>query len=264
MYFRVANALYYLAASRDLSGLLQSIAHKISMDAVTQTGVEIHPAAKIGERFVVDHGIGTVVGETTTIGHDCYILQGVVLGALGVAQNFTGKRHPTIGNKVEIASFAKLLGPIVVGDNVFIGPHCIITKDIPAHSRVTLMAQYQIEKGGSGLDSGIVIYGIVPEPSKKALTLYGENLRDVDVTILDGNFEIINDFTLTVTERTPTKLILSVACTEDSPSIQEAELRMGDELCLGLSRAGEIVFAVRRAIGLHKCLQVILATRGGR
>src|SRR5690606_18342289 len=90
------------------------IAEFISKRTRKLTGIEIHPAAKIGRRLVIDHGMGVVIGETTEIGDNCTIYQGVTLGGTG---KDTGKRHPTIGNNVLIGSGAKILGPFKVGDN---------------------------------------------------------------------------------------------------------------------------------------------------
>ena len=90
------------------------LARLISQRCVKKTGIEIHPAAKIGKRFFIDHGTGVVIGETAVIGDDVTIYQGVTLGGTG---HHTGKRHPTIGNNVLIGAGAKVLGPFTVGDN---------------------------------------------------------------------------------------------------------------------------------------------------
>jgi len=97
------------------------------------TGVEIHPGARIGRRFFIDHGAGVVIGETTEIGDDVLIYQGVVLG--GTSQEKT-KRHPTIGNRVVIGAGAILLGPIKVGDGAKIGAGSVVIKDVPPNSTV--------------------------------------------------------------------------------------------------------------------------------
>ncbi len=95
------------------------------------TGIEIHPAAKIGRRLVIDHGDGVVVGETAEIGDDVLIYQGVTLGGTGKE---SGKRHPTIGNNVLIGAGAKVLGPIKVGDNSRIAAGAVALKDIPPNA----------------------------------------------------------------------------------------------------------------------------------
>lgn len=95
------------------------------------TGVEIHPAAKIGRRLVIDHGMGIVIGETAEIGDDCLLYQGVTLGGTG---KDTGKRHPTLGNNVMVGSGAKVLGPFKVGDNSRIASNAVVLKEIPPDS----------------------------------------------------------------------------------------------------------------------------------
>ena len=92
------------------------------------TGIEIHPAAKIGRRFFIDHGQGVVIGETTNIGDDVLIYQQVTLGGTGKDK---GKRHPTIGNNVVIGCGAKVLGPITIGDGAKIGANAVVVKDVP-------------------------------------------------------------------------------------------------------------------------------------
>jgi serine O-acetyltransferase len=100
------------------------------------TGIEIHPAAKIGSNFFMDHGLGIVIGETTEIGENVTIYQGVTLGGImpSVESNLqrNQKRHPTIGNNVIIGSGAQILGPINVGDNARIGANSVVSKDVPS------------------------------------------------------------------------------------------------------------------------------------
>lgn len=97
------------------------------------TGIEIHPGAVIGRRFVIDHGMGVVIGETAVIGDDVLIYHGVTLGG---KQNARIKRHPTIGNNVMIGAESIVLGDITVGDNSQIGAGSVVTKDVPADSVV--------------------------------------------------------------------------------------------------------------------------------
>lgn len=92
------------------------------------TGIEIHPAAKIGRRFVIDHGMGIVIGETAEIGDDVLLYHGVTLGGTGKE---VGKRHPTIGNNVMIACGAKVLGPFTVGDNARIASNAVVLSEVP-------------------------------------------------------------------------------------------------------------------------------------
>src|ERR1700739_2756199 len=97
------------------------------------TGIEIHPAARIGEGFFIDHGMGVVIGETAEIGRDVTLYQGVTLGGTGFA---TGKRHPTVQDNVTIGSGAKLLGPITVGHGSKIGAGSVVIHDVPPNSPV--------------------------------------------------------------------------------------------------------------------------------
>ena len=108
-------------------------ARLISQRAARKTGIEIHPGATIGRRLVIDHGTGVVIGETTEIGDDVLIYQGVTLGGTG---KDVGKRHPTIGNNVMISSGAKVLGPFKVGDNARIAAGAVVLKEVPADATV--------------------------------------------------------------------------------------------------------------------------------
>lgn len=109
-------------------------AMRLSFYARSQTGVDIHPEAEIGRRLVIDHGWGTVIGQTTQIGDDCYLLNDVTLGGRHAADAPDGKRHPTIGHRVQLCARAKVLGPISIGDDVFIGPDVLVTEDVPART----------------------------------------------------------------------------------------------------------------------------------
>ncbi len=97
------------------------------------TGIEIHPGARIGRRFFIDHGMGVVIGETAEIGDDCTLYHGVTLGGTTWRKE---KRHPTLGNNVVIGAGAKVLGPITVGDNARIGSNSVVVKDVPAGATV--------------------------------------------------------------------------------------------------------------------------------
>jgi serine O-acetyltransferase len=97
------------------------------------TGIEIHPGAEIGRRLFIDHGMGTVIGETAVVGDDVTLYQGVTLGGTGKEK---GKRHPTIGNNVSIGSGAKLLGNITIGDNCRVGAGSVVLRNVPANSTI--------------------------------------------------------------------------------------------------------------------------------
>lgn len=107
---------------------LKWLARILSMLSRWLTGVEIHPAARIGRRFFIDHGMGVVIGETAEIGDDCTLYHGVTLGGTSWDK---GKRHPTLGNNVVVGAGAKVLGPITVGDGARIGSNAVVVKDVP-------------------------------------------------------------------------------------------------------------------------------------
>lgn len=108
-------------------------------------GVEIHPGATIGRRFVIDHGMGIVVGETTIIGDDCQLYQGVTLGGTGKEG---GKRHPTLGNNVVVGVGASVLGNITLGDNAKVGGGAVVVRDVPADCTVVGIPGHVTTKGG--------------------------------------------------------------------------------------------------------------------
>jgi serine O-acetyltransferase len=122
---RVAHA-FHGAGVPILPRLIAAIARSL-------TGIEIHPAAKIGDGFFIDHGMGVVIGETAEIGDDVTLYQGVTLGGTGFA---TGKRHPTVQDNVTIGSGAKLLGPITIGHGAKIGANSVVIHDVPPNSTV--------------------------------------------------------------------------------------------------------------------------------
>jgi serine O-acetyltransferase len=108
-----------------------TLARVVSQFSRSMTGIEIHPGARIGRRFFIDHGMGVVIGETSEIGDDVLIYQGVTLGGTG---KDTGKRHPTIGNGVVIGTGAAILGNIRIGDHVKIGAGSVVVHAVPDHS----------------------------------------------------------------------------------------------------------------------------------
>ena len=108
----------------------RSLARVLSQITRHITGVEIHPAAQIGKHFFIDHAMGVVIGETTIVGDNCVLYQGVTLGGTG---NETGKRHPTLGNNVLIGAGTKVLGPVYIGDNARIGAGSVVLRNLPAN-----------------------------------------------------------------------------------------------------------------------------------
>ena len=120
LHYRIAHKLY-LKKHYFLS-------RWVSQRAVRKTGIEIHPAAKIGRGLFIDHGTGVVIGETAEVGDNCTLYQGVTLGGTGKDK---GKRHPTLGNNVMVGSGAKILGPFKIGNNVKIAANAVVLEAIP-------------------------------------------------------------------------------------------------------------------------------------
>ncbi|TQF69146.1 serine O-acetyltransferase [Rhodococcus spelaei] len=124
---RVAHRMWAVPALRGPARVLAQFTRFL-------TGIEIHPGATIGRRFFIDHGMGVVIGETAEIGDDVMLYHGVTLGGRSLAKT---KRHPTVGNRVTIGAGAKVLGPIVIGDDSAIGANAVVTRDVPADSIAT-------------------------------------------------------------------------------------------------------------------------------
>ena len=124
---RVAHRLWASPRLRGVARVLTQITRFL-------TGIEIHPGATIGRRFFIDHGMGVVIGETAEIGDDVMLYHGVTLGGRSLDQ---GKRHPTVGNRVTIGAGAKVLGPLLIGDDSAIGANAVVTHDVPADSIAT-------------------------------------------------------------------------------------------------------------------------------
>ena len=123
--YRITHAMHQLG--------IPIIPRWVSIAGRQATGVEIHPAAAIGRGLFIDHGMGVVIGETTIIGDQVTIFQGVTLGGTGKER---GKRHPTIGNNVVIGAGAKVLGNITIGNNSMVGANAVVLRDVPEHSTV--------------------------------------------------------------------------------------------------------------------------------
>ena len=126
------------------------------------TGIEIHPKARIGNRFFIDHGEGVVIGETTIIGDDVLIYQQVTLGGTG---NEHGKRHPTVGNNVIIGAGAKVLGNITIGDNVRIGAGSVVVDDVPENSTVVGIPGRVVHRQFV-TSEGVLMHNRIPDPVK--------------------------------------------------------------------------------------------------
>lgn len=129
------------------------------------TGIEIHPAARIAEGFFIDHGMGVVIGETTIIGKNVTLFQGVTLGGTGKEK---GKRHPTIGDNVVIGTGAKVLGNIEIGDNSYIGANAVVVKDVPPNSTVVGVPGRITKQDGRKIETALDHVHVL-DPIKQAL-----------------------------------------------------------------------------------------------
>jgi serine O-acetyltransferase len=149
------------------------------------TGVEIHPAAQIGDEFFIDHGAGVVVGETAEIGDRVTLFQGVTLGGTGFAR---GKRHPTVEDDVTIGSGAKLLGPITVGHGAKVGANTVVIEDVPSRSTVVGNPGHPVRVEGRKVEGPDVDWIHLPDPVADAIKQLSERIVELEGRLaeLDG------------------------------------------------------------------------------
>ncbi len=140
------------------------LARAVSQHAARKTGIEIHPGAQIGRRIFIDHGVGVVIGETSVIGDDVLIYQGVTLGGTG---KDTGKRHPTIGSHVMVGAGSKVLGPVTVGDHVKIAAGAVVLDNIPDHSTAVGVPARVVRLNGRRTDELDQVH--IPDPVSQEL-----------------------------------------------------------------------------------------------
>jgi serine O-acetyltransferase len=146
------------------------------------TGVEIHPAAKIGESFFIDHGSGVVIGETAEIGENVTLYQGVTLGGTGFAR---GKRHPTLGDNVVVGSGAKLLGPISVGRCAKIGANSVVIHDVPDNSTVVGNPGHPVRVDGQKPEGPDADWAHLPDPVADALKGLAARVNELEGVIAE-------------------------------------------------------------------------------
>jgi serine O-acetyltransferase len=150
------------------------------------TGVEIHPAARIGSQLFIDHGSGVVIGETAEIGARVTIYQGVTLGGTGFQR---GKRHPTLGDSVTVGSGAKLLGPIAVGDGAKIGANTVVVEDVPPGSTVIGNPGHPVRIEGRRVEGPDADWVHLPDPIAEAIKTLSTRIAEVERRLarLDGD-----------------------------------------------------------------------------
>ena len=170
LFHRLAHKLY-------IAGL-PLIPRMISQLSRFLTGVEIHPGARIGRRFFIDHGSGVVIGETTEIGDDCLVYQGVTLGGTG---NEKGKRHPTLGNRVVVGTGAKVLGGIRIGDDVKIGAGSVVVHPVPDRSTVVGIPGRVVRTKREA--SGLLEHGNLPDPEGQAIDELKQRVAELEAQL---------------------------------------------------------------------------------
>ena len=141
------------------------------------TGIEIHPGARIGRGFFIDHGMGVVIGETAEIGDNCTLYHGVTLGGTSWARE---KRHPTLGNNVVVGSGAKILGPFKVGDNCKVGSNSVVVKEVPDNSTVVGVPGRIVFDGSQEEKRPDLEHGRLPDPEAKAISCLFDQLRALE------------------------------------------------------------------------------------
>ena len=144
-----ARQIHRLSLSLHNAGL-RLPARFISHIGRAVTGIEIHPGAKIGEKFFIDHGMGVVIGETTVIGDNCHLFQGVTLGGTSMRR---AKRHPTLGNDVVVGAGAKLIGAVAVGDGARIGAGSVVVTNVPENATVVGVPGHVVAYADPGDDT---------------------------------------------------------------------------------------------------------------
>ena len=162
--------MFHRAARRLLEWKVPILPRLISQIGRGLTGIEIHPGARIGKGFFIDHGMGVVIGETTVIGNNVTLFQAVTLGGTGKEK---GKRHPTIGNNVVISAGAKVLGSITIGDNVNIGANAVVIRSVPSDCTVVGVPGRIAKKKGKRVPGINLDHTKLPDPVAERL----ENLQ---------------------------------------------------------------------------------------
>ena len=154
----------------------------ISQKAVRKTGIEIHPGAQIGKGFFIDHGNGVIIGETTIIGDNVTLYQGVTLGGTGKEH---GKRHPTIGNNVMISAGAKVLGSFTIGDNSKIGAGSVVLEEVPPNSTVVGVPGRVVKRNNKSLPQETMDQCNLPDPVKEDLCILQRSNTELTNRLLE-------------------------------------------------------------------------------
>lgn len=174
------SILLHRAAHRLHTSGFPLAARIVSQFNRTVTGIEIHPGANIGRRCFIDHGMGVVIGETTEIGDDVLLYQGVTLGGTGKER---GKRHPTIGNNVVIGTGAKILGNITIGDHTKIGAGSVVIRSVPDHSTVVGVPGRVVRTRVDTGDGDYLEHGTLPDPEGQLIDDLTKRIEQLEAQI---------------------------------------------------------------------------------
>lgn len=171
-FHRVAHRLWHLG--------WRTTARVVSHVARSVTGIEIHPAARIGPGLFIDHGMGVVIGETSEIGDNVTLLQGVTLGGTSLKRE---KRHPTLGNNVVVGAGAKIIGAFTIGDNSRIGAGSVVVREVPPNSVVVGVPGRVTYKDGQRVGGIDLNQTDLPDPVMKALEQLVERIRGLEADV---------------------------------------------------------------------------------
>ena len=159
----------------------------LSQKAVRKTGIEIHPGAQIGKGLFIDHGSGVIIGETTIIGDNCTLYQGVTLGGTGKEQ---GKRHPTLGNNVMVSAGAKVLGSFIIGDNCKIGAGSVVLQEVPANCTVVGIPGRIVKRNKQNVPQEDLDHGHLPDPIHEEMDQLGQQEEQLEQKVASLEKEI--------------------------------------------------------------------------
>lgn len=179
IYYRMAHKLYLKKH--------YFLARWLSQRAVRKTGIEIHPGAQIGKGFFIDHGNGVIIGETTVIGDNVTLYQGVTLGGTGKEQ---GKRHPTIGDNVMISTGAKVLGSFTIGENSKIGAGSVVLEEVPPNSTVVGVPGRVVKRDNKLLPQDELDQINLPDPVREDITVLQHANSELTNRLLDLEQEL--------------------------------------------------------------------------
>ena len=174
--------IFYRMGNKLLKMKIPFVPRFISQFAKWMTGIEIHPGATIGNGLFIDHGMGVVIGETSIIGNNVTLFQGVTLGGTGKER---GKRHPTLGSNIVVGAGAKILGNVEIGDNVQIGANAVVIKDVPPNSTVVGVPGRIVKKAGKKIPGISLDHTSLPDPITQRLDRLQDEIDHIEGEIKD-------------------------------------------------------------------------------